>query len=527
MRITIVKKIYIGIAILITVLIALTLLFERNVSLTKEGLDYVSRQGTLQQTINARVIDHLKWADTLAVGTILFGKKFEGALDPTQCEFGKWYGKYQPVKELEEVYRSIDAPHRRLHETAARIVDALNTGRADVAMDVYEMETMPTLNEMRSLLFGLRAKSQELSDSTMEDMKVGQEAMGHVFLYVYIAVVILLLVGSVMFLARPVKRSLAMISQEIDVMANGDLEKGITIDQNDEIGDMARKLKMMVKKIKEVVNKAADVSHNVASGSQELSANSSQMSQGANEQASSAEEASSSMDEMVANIRQNADNAQQTEKIALKSAEDARESGVAVSQTVSAMKEIAGKINIIEEIARQTNLLALNAAIEAARAGEHGKGFAVVASEVRKLAERSQAAAAEISDLSTTSVDIAEMAGEMLAKLVPDIQRTAELVQEISAASNEQNTGAEQINRAIMKLDEVIQQNASASEEMASTSHELARQADHLQGTISFFRTNGSAKTVERKTGLGIAAEEEPETGTGTERFALAQDTGG
>jgi len=174
----------------------------------------------------------------------------------------------------------------------------------------------------------------------------------------------------------------------------------------------------------------------------------------------------------------------------VKSAADARDGGKAVEATVHAMKEIADKISIIEEIARQTNLLALNAAIEAARAGEHGKGFAVVASEVRKLAERSQKAAAEISELSSSSVEVAEKAGELLNKMVPDIQRTAELVQEISAASREQDTGADQINKAIQQLDQVIQQNASASEEMASTAEELASQAELLQTSISFFRVD-------------------------------------
>jgi methyl-accepting chemotaxis protein len=197
---------------------------------------------------------------------------------------------------------------------------------------------------------------------------------------------------------------------------------------------------------------------------------------------------------MAANIKQNSDNAQQTEKIAIKAAEDGNESGKAVAETVVAMKEIAGKISIIEEIARQTNLLALNAAIEAARAGEHGKGFAVVASEVRKLAERSQTAAAEINKLSASSVQIAEKAGEMLARIVPDIQKTADLVQEITAASNEQSSGAEQINKAIQQLDQVVQQNASASEEMASTATELLSQAEQLQNTIGFFKIDrGSA----------------------------------
>lgn len=193
------------------------------------------------------------------------------------------------------------------------------------------------------------------------------------------------------------------------------------------------------------------------------------------------------MEEMSANIRQNADNAQQTERLAIQAAEDTETGGKAVAKTVGAMKAIAEKISIIEEIARQTNMLALNAAIEAARAGEHGKGFAVVADAVRKLAERSQSAAGEISNLSISSVEIAENAGEMLNKIVPDIRKTAELVQEINAASGEQNTGAEQINRALQQLDQVIQQNAAASEEMAGTAEQLAAQSEHLKGTIEFF----------------------------------------
>jgi methyl-accepting chemotaxis protein len=195
------------------------------------------------------------------------------------------------------------------------------------------------------------------------------------------------------------------------------------------------------------------------------------------------------MEEMGSNIKQNADSAQQTEKIATKSAKDAQESGKSVLEAVAAMKEIANKISIIEEIARQTNLLALNAAIEAARAGEHGKGFAVVAAEVRKLAERSQKAAGEINQLSATTLKVSEKSGEMLDKLVPDIQRTAELVQEITAASKEQDTGAEQINKALQQLEQVIQQNASAAEEMASTTEELTGQSDQLVSALSFFHT--------------------------------------
>ncbi len=289
------------------------------------------------------------------------------------------------------------------------------------------------------------------------------------------------------------------ITKAAKEIAGGNLV--VTVRERSSQDELMRALATMVERLTAVVGEFTAAADNVAAGAQELSSATQQISQGATEQAASAEEVSSSMEEMASNIRQNADNAQQTEKIALKAAKDAKEGGQAVVETVSAMKEIANKIAIIEEIARQTNLLALNAAIEAARAGEHGKGFAVVASEVRKLAERSQFAAGEINKLSATSVEIAEKAGEMLARIVPDIQKTAELVSEINAASGEQNAGAEQINKAIQQLDQVIQQNAAATEEMSSTTEELSGQAEQLQETIAFFKTadGGSRKIVVKK----------------------------
>jgi methyl-accepting chemotaxis protein len=236
-----------------------------------------------------------------------------------------------------------------------------------------------------------------------------------------------------------------------------------------------------------VIGQVKQTTNQVTSGTQAMSSSSEEMSQGAAEQAAAAEEASSSIEQMTANIRQNADNALETEKIANQAASDAKDGGEAVDKTVSAMKDIAGKIMIIEEIARQTNLLALNAAIEAARAGEHGKGFAVVAAEVRKLAERSQVAAGEINELSSNSVEVAEQAGQLLGVIVPNIQKTAELVQEISVASKEQDAGAEQIMKSIQQLDNVIQQNAASSEEMSSTAEELSAQAFQLEQMVAFF----------------------------------------
>ncbi|MGD8781794.1 MAG: cache domain-containing protein [Ignavibacteria bacterium] len=279
-------------------------------------------------------------------------------------------------------------------------------------------------------------------------------------------------------------------------VSNGNLDIKLVANETDRLGTS---LNYMTENLSRIVGNVKSAAVNVSSGSRELSSISQEMSQGASEQAAAAEEASSSMEQMSANIKQNASNAHETEKIALQAAEDAKQGGEAVGKTVDAMKEIANKISIIEEIARQTNLLALNAAIEAARAGEHGKGFAVVASEVRKLAERSQKAAGEISELSASSVGIAEKAGTMLEQIVPDIQRTSELVQEITSASNEQNSGSEQINNAIQQLNQVIQQNAAAAEEAASTAEELLSQAEQLQDTIEFFSLGNEEKKQNKK----------------------------
>ena len=278
-------------------------------------------------------------------------------------------------------------------------------------------------------------------------------------------------------------QDVSKLSQEI---ADGNLLVEVTL--RSEKDELMRAMHGMVQKLREVVEGVRIAADNVNSGSGAMSTGSEQMSQGATEQAASAEEVSASIEQMTANIRQNTDNSMQTEKIAVKAAADAERGGKAVEKTVVAMQEIASKIMIIEEIARQTNLLALNAAIEAARAGEHGRGFAVVAVEVRKLAERSQQAAAEINDLSMSSVEVAQNAGALLKEMVPSIQKTAELVQEIAAASREQDSGAEQIAKAIQQLDQVIQQNASASEEIASTAEELSSQAEQLTDMIGFFR---------------------------------------
>jgi len=271
----------------------------------------------------------------------------------------------------------------------------------------------------------------------------------------------------------------------------GDLTKRISVKSTDEVGQMGGHLNTFLGKLERIIVEVKGGATAIAAASQQVASSSSSLSQGTSEQAASAEETTSSLEEMSASIQQNSENSRQMEHVASKGAREAEESGKAVSQTVEAMKAITEKIDIVDEIAYQTNLLALNAAIEAARAGEHGKGFAVVATEVRKLAERSQAAAKEISLLATDSVKVAEQSGRLLDELVPSIKKTAELVQEVSAASREQSSGVNQINKAMGQVDQVTQRNASSAEELSSTAEELASQSQALLELMNYFKVGG------------------------------------
>jgi len=364
-----------------------------------------------------------------------------------------------------------------------------------------------------------------------------------------LATAVLLAIAIAFFIIRSVTNPVSAAVSLIEKVAQGDLSEKADVHSTDELGRMLNSMNGMVDNLNGLAKVATEVaagnltvdakalsekdvlgnalaamitnlrttvaevssaSENVASGSEEMAATAQSLSQGATRQASAAEETTAAMEQMAASVQQNADNARQTDRIASSASDDARHGGEAVTHTVSAMREIAEKIGIIEEIARKTDLLALNAAVEAARAGEHGKGFAVVASEVRKLAERSQTAAAEISRLTAEGVTKAEGAGQLLVKLVPDIRKTAELVREIAAASAEQSTGATQVNKALQQLDQVIQQNAASSEEMAATAEQLSSQAEQLQQAISFFRVDGATQRAAGRAPARRAATRKP-----------------
>lgn len=378
--------------------------------------------------------------------------------------------------------------HDEGEDVTVRVKEAELSGNGELANTLYHTrsgeiadEMSVVLDEMEALVRGTIEANEQATVAQYQTAKLTL-----IGVFIASAVGALVLAAWIMLgLSRGLKKSVELAA----LIAEGDLRSTPETRGNDEIADLLKAQNEMVVKLREVVSSVNQAARNVASGATQMASTSEQLSQGATEQASSTEEASSAVEQMAANIKQSSENAQITEKMAVKSAEDARTSGKAVADAVQAMQTIADRIMIVQEIARQTDLLALNAAVEAARAGEHGRGFAVVAAEVRKLAERSQTAAAEISSLSASTVRTAASAGEMLQGLVPDIEKTSALVTEISVASRELATGSSQISLSIQQLDKVTQENTSASEELSSSATELASQAEMLAEAIGFFRT--------------------------------------
>lgn len=372
----------------------------------------------------------------------------------------------------------------------ARVVSLVSSGDAAGAASLSFGQAAAAFDTMRENL----NKLQEITLQEAEEGKAATQAAFDFSLVVFLILALASIVVAVLIaylVSSSIIRPIAAAATLTDSIAQGDLSGHLTqghLERRDELGALARALDAMSRRLIEIVGSIEDSSAGIEGEAAQVSSSAQTVSQGASEQASSVEELSASMEEMVSGLRQNMEHANETGRIALSSASEGVKGGEAVTETVRAMKEISGKIAIIEEIARQTNLLALNAAIEAARAGEAGRGFAVVASEVRKLAERSQRSAGEITELSARSVRVAEEAGRVIGLIIPDIRKTNDLVQEIVAANREQESGATQINSAVLKMDEVIQHNAAASEALSSMADSLASRSRDLRSVVGFFR---------------------------------------
>ncbi len=459
--------------------------------------------------------------------TIRSGRTFDGGDDHTACAFGHWLPTVTTQNPaVTRAFNDVREPHKRFHQAVGEIKRLVNNGNRNEAWRVYESVMLPSAegvfenfqiveNEATRAveLFEEAEKinitdARESMDETMallgqmielnigvaeEEVEAGDAAVGASTamvvggIIVGLAIALLLGVLITRMISAPLIKGVSFAQTVAEGNLTAELENEIIV-RKDEVGQLGNAMQNMVDKLKEIIGSVMLGSDNIASASLQMSSGSQQVSQGASEQASSAEEVSSSMEEMAANIQQNTDNAQEADKISQKVQEGVSKVGAASQDSLVSIKDIAEKINIINDIAFQTNILALNAAVEAARAGEQGRGFAVVAAEVRKLAERSKIAADEIVALASKSVSVTENASELMGGLIPEIEKTAKLVQEIAAASMEQTSGSDQVNTAIQQLNQVTQQNAAASEEMATSAEELSSQADQLKEIISYFR---------------------------------------
>ena len=457
----------------------------------------------LRKHLREGYIDHLNWGKEVSNNLLSNDvHSINVQTNPRLCNLGKLYYGNKRTKvekimpELAPLLRRLEEPHNRLHKS----VEELNRiAKSDLSIEerksamkaYYYSETEKNLQAVIDILTRIIEKSNTLVINDKHMLEQQQKMQVELLVITIIALILGIILS--LLISRSITGSLKKGIEFAKTIAAGKLNTQIDmLNQKDEMGDLARALSEMAAKLTQTITNIRLGADNITTAGKEMSNNSQAISHGANNQASSTEEISASIEEMTANIQQNTENARQTDSIARKAASEMEEGSKAVLQSVEAMKTIAEKIVIINDIAFQTNILALNAAVEAARAGEHGRGFAVVASEVRKLAERSGKAASEIGSVSKSSVEVAERSGKLLTAIVPQIVNTSKLVQEIAAASDEQNSGIEQINKGIQQLSQITQQNAAASEEAATTSEELESQAEMLLDTIAYFETGDS-----------------------------------
>lgn len=511
-------RIYIGIGVLMIGIILLSLISILSMSAIGSELEGIVEDDIPLTALVTKITEHQLEQNIVLERLLRYGETYESNSNSRERfeELEKEYNYFDEkiIKELKEAnhmvelaidhskddatreefemvkeaFEEIENEHHSYNKHSIEVINYLKINNLKLAHKLeikLEAEEDKLTKHLESLLTELSKFTEHAAKNVLEHEK-------SLIVNISIVSVLSLIIGSIAgyFSARSIVTPInAMLAAATDLdKGEGDLTQRLPDFGHDEIGKTATSFNGFVEKIQNVMLEVSASVDNISAGSEQISATAQSLSQGATEQAASIEETSASLEEMGSSINQNADNAKTTDSVATKASEEAQEGGMAVVETVTAMKNIADKITIIEDIAYKTNLLALNAAIEAARAGDHGKGFAVVAAEVRKLAERSQDSAQEISELASNSVMVAERAGNLLNEIVPGIQKTADLVQEISAASEEQSAGVGQVTTAVSQLDKVAQTNASASEELAATSEEMSSQAAQLQSVVGFFR---------------------------------------